>query len=1423
MQLGGSEAIPEFELSSNVIESLVGPRVDSRTALSCGVLLEWLIAIRAVDVSDSALGDTRVAIRLGRLNWCEPAELAADARVLCRVRHGIALIASGSFDAAQLLVSAEFAADEGESDAQARIALERADVVKLSERIEAGEGFIVGPHVFDAALGLALQCAEREMDGSAALARLRVWPAIGRAIAFTNAGPAHAVQVRVRARDDDGSVQLDVSVLDSLGFELARLERVAFGNIATVEARTRSQLARIFEIAVRECLPTPPLDVHAPLTALGATSIDLVRIGSHLHDWLGWAPSLSDFLADPTLASLVSLYVRAKASPEARVELREGALSPTERQLWFLEQVTNAAGAYNEAVAWRIRGALSIDALERALRVVQRRHPALHSYFPSHEGSPRRQLDWRECELELIETTAVRGAAGSIERCIETHVGRPFDLLRTPPFRCVLLLHAAGDATLVLVAHHIVCDAWSLTQILAPELGEAYAATLADSGSGPESDVRRELAPVPPTAEYERAGAAHFQRKLRGLPELLDFPFDRPRPAQQTHAGACVRRPLPAARWGALKALARALEQSPFVVGLAAYEVLLHRYARTREFCVGVPVSLRRAGADLNAFGCWVNLTVVRAGVDPDQSFRAHCNRVRAEVIDALRFDQLALGDIVRAVAPARSLSHTPLVQAVFGYRERVGSALELEGVEVTPVQVHNGRAKFDLTLAIDDFGERAELSLEYASDLLEESRAAQLLEHFDALLEEIERQPDARVAALQLAGRYERQRLAAFEKGAARSRTLRAFGYAHLAARPADACVLRTGTRAWTAAEVIELASQIMRELRERGVEPGEYVGLCVPRSAEWVAAVLAIVEIGAAYVPLDPKLPAARIQSAITTSRANVAITSGALLSDTDVHVIDVRNFDAASSVRSEVASIAVALEASPSRDMSRQPLYAIMTSGSTGTPRLAAVTRAGFSNLLDWYLDDLQLTTSDRVLFATSVGFDLSQKNLFAALAAGAELVIDDFDTFDPERLCDVIASAGVTVLNCAPSLAYALVAAAAERDVWKLRSIRVLVLGGEPIDFALLSAWTSHPSFAARIVNSYGPTECCDVVTARTVASPNSHAPAAAGGNNLGRPIPNARCRVVDLSGDLAATGVPGELWLAGTPVGLGYLGDGATTSAKFVREHGTRWYRTGDLVRWNERGELLFLGRIDAQVKVRGYRIELAEIEAALKAQPEVLDAIVTCEPDGRGRSSLTAHVVPALAAGAGESSSRAPRTVASSVRSRLATVLPSYMIPQRFLVIDRVPRTTSGKPDRNALATQAPDPVTPATASTDRPGLARTHEKSRPLAYSPQYAGAPAPPDVLTRVTRAWCAVLGVLQLPSDANFFESGGHSLAAIELTAQLELDLGVRLRVASIFERPVLRDYAAHLADLVDRLPDSCGQGEPTHAPLRLLPAG
>lgn len=1398
----------KHELPIEARELMPELRIDGVEVCSPGTMLEWLLAILHDDYNRTT--------QLVDLRWLPQPKFERATRLCCRARGQTLYVTLGDPGIGRVGLMAELSSAPDAPSTLPPWSMQgqgapldahqfRAELLELGVQPSAvepcdgavyldetsawaslaphgpasgREGFLVGPALLDMALQLALLVARRS-----ARAPLSPWPSIGAVRLAEALGTPHALRVRTAgAASANASAPMDVALLDAAGSPLLALFGVRYGSAGWVHERARTRLGRTLRELVRSSLALPSLSDSTDLTALGASSLDLVRIAQAVQAELDFAPPLSELIAAPSVAGLIDLVLSSpwqrSRSGEAVAHGCEAALSSAELQLWFLEHLGHVTPAYNEGRAFRIEGALELDRLERALQHVAARHPGLRTVFEPGPDGLRKRPAGGELTLERRWLPSGLGP-DALQRLLEDALRRPFDLTREPPLRCSVFvpeLAAGAPAILLLCAHHIACDAWSLERVLLPALSEAYAARL-----GGESDEAQPLREQPRTrSRVTEAATARALSRLGGVPHAIDFPYDRPRPAKQTHLGARVHVRIDEPRVRALEALARELEVSTAVAALSIAQALLQRYTRQWQFCLGVPVSLRRDAREHEQIGCFVELAVVRAQLAPDDTFAVLCRRVKAELIEALCEGPVGLAEAVRALAPERSLSHTPLVQVVFGYREGAASELALWPARVEPMPVHNRSAKFDLAFDLVTRGSHAELALEYASDLLDRRSAELLLAHYLGLLDSIVASPGAALAELELADATESSFLCEVERGPAAcepSSGAQVFVPDGVLQRALSLCeradddeavVLRCGRAVWSAARLEPAIRERAARLERAGVRAGEFVALRLERGPEWLISVLAVLRLGAAYIPFDRSNPEERVRSGLARVGARAVIDQA-------------RGIYAPVKLEPGVAAteaLGSASQAAANASEGRAPIYAILTSGSSGAPRMAAVARSGFDNLVAWYAASLQLRASDRVLVATSVGFDLTQKNVFAALACRAELIFDPAPRPDPAGLCDLIESQAVTVFNCTPSLAYQLVAYAAVRSLHKLRSLRVLVLGGEPIDLARLRAWTEHPSCRARILNSYGPSECSDVVAAGYVDLTSQ------GAVPIGLPIPNTRCRVVELgshSARRAACGVAGELWIGGAALGLGYLGDAAATSERFVSDaDGDIWYRSGDLVRRRPDGQLEFLGRLDAQLKLRGYRIEPVELEAALTRAPGVSEAAVVSSG-----SELVAFVAGSeLASGSIAcrlDPAAPPRAMplerSEPLRRALAARVPSYMWPRAFFALGGLPSTASGKIDRQLLAALA------------RAALAGAEPAGAEAVSS-------APDGLCATVQRCWSAALGGAVVTLESDFFRAGGHSLAAIELTRALELALGEAPQLAWLFERPVLRDYVARL---------------------------
>jgi amino acid adenylation domain-containing protein len=589
---------------------------------------------------------------------------------------------------------------------------------------------------------------------------------------------------------------------------------------------------------------------------------------------------------------------------------------------------------------------------------------------------------------------------------------------------------------------------------------------------------------------------------------------------------------------------------------------------------------------------------------------------------------------------------------------------------------------------------------------------------------------------------------------------------------RQPDAVAVVHGARTVTYRELNAQANRLARRLRAAGIGPGARAGLCLDASPSWVAAVFAVLKAGAAYVPLDPRYPQARLAAMAAGASLGALITRDATL---DLGIADVPRLTV-DPIDPLASDDAADLEAIATPDST---FYVIFTSGSTGGPKGAAVTHRAFVNLVSWYIGEFRMTSEDRTLLSSSLSFDLTQKNVFAPLVAGGQLHLVEADVYDPRQIVDTIDRAGITIVNCTPSAFYPIVERAADRSFAGLRSLRHVFLGGEPIATPQLRLWIDSPACRAEIVNTYGPTECTDVVAAHRLTRDDWTSAAAV---PIGRPIWNTGLVVLDSEGRLVPTGVPGELSVLGECVGPGYVNDAALTAERFVasgfpEQSGLR-YRTGDKVRQRADGAIEFLGRLDHQVKVRGFRIETGEIERALESHPDVRECAV-CALASPGRATAGAEAAAPATRLVAFIAGEAGRAISvPDVRSVVAARLPDHMVPAAFVVLEALPLTPSGKVDRLALG-RLNVPALPMAADT-----------------------APPASDVERALSAVWCRVLDLDRVGLHDNFFDLGGHSLLMVRLQTEIARELDRDVSIVDLFRAPSIAALARLLAARTSR---------------------
>ncbi len=1044
-------------------------------------------------------------------------------------------------------------------------------------------------------------------------------------------------------------------------------------------------------------------------------------------------------------------------------------LSLPQQGIWFFEQLRPHNPAYVITAAARLRGPLDTGALREAVARIVRRHEALRTTFELRDGKPV-QVVRADLAVEL-PVTDLGGAApvGDIElaeRVAEVLAG-PFDLAAGPLLRARLLRVGPDEHVLAVAMHHLVADGWSVGVLLG-ELSEHYAAVV----TGRPAAVPELAVQYGDYASWQRSAAResaadldHWRRQLAGAPAVLPLPTDRPRPPVQRLRGGAVPFDLPAPLMRELAALGRRHRATPYMALLATLEVLLHRCCGTDDILVGVPAA-NRGRAELEPLiGFFVTMLPVRVDLGGDPDFAAVLDRVRDACLGAYAHQAVPFERIVAELNLPRDLSVPPVFQVCLTYQSDPLATLSVAGVELTRLPVRGGGSRFDLELQCFDTDGALAGWFEYDRDLFDESTVARLAGLLRRVVELVVAEPGTPVSRLPLLAGADRAAELAAAVGPVREWAEPGWLPAAVAARARqvpDAPAVRFRGEEVGYAELAGRVARLAHRLRALGAGPGTVVGVAAHRSVELVTALVGVVAAGAAYLPLDPELPPARLAGMLADSAPVAVLTQRSLAAGLPATTAPVLALDDPA----EVARLAALPDTEPPvRLDGADAAYVIYTSGSTGAPKGVVNVHSAIRNRLRWMQAAYPIGPGDRVLQKTPFSFDVSVWEFFWPLLEGATLVVAEPGGHrDPAYLVRTIQAERITVAHFVPSM---LAAFLREPGVEDCTSLRHVVCSGEALPAELAARFTER--CGARLHNLYGPTEAAVDVTAWTCPPGAVPDPVP-----LGAPIANTSVHLLDRHLEPVPPGTPGEIHLAGANLARGYHGRAALTADRFVPDPygppGSRLYRTGDLARRGPDGLLRYLGRTDAQTKIRGFRVEPGEIEAALTRQPAVAAAAVVATGSGAD-ARLVGYVTPA---------DPAHPPAQADLAAALRAELPDYMVPAAFVVLPALPVTANGKLDRAAL---------PAPAAA-RPELAVAYVEPRG--------------ELERSLAALWCELLGVPRVGADDNFFELGGHSLLLAELRTRLAAGLGREVSLVELFQYPTVGSLAAHLAAAADGTP-------------------
>ena len=1130
--------------------------------------------------------------------------------------------------------------------------------------------------------------------------------------------------------------------------------RPASGAYEAPRTPVERRLVAIWE----ELLGLDRVGVHDDFFALGGHSLLATRVVSRLRSELGVDVPLRRLFEAPTVAALAREAEVAGIGPAPPLRRRpDGEAAPlsfAQERLWFLDQLTPGRAVYNVPAVVRLEGRLDVAPFEAALEGLALRHETLRTTVALRGGeaaqavSPDARLPLPLADLQTLPAEARRDES---LRLAGAEARRPFDLESGPLARAVLLRLGPEEHLVLLSLHHLVCDGWSIG-VLLRDLAALY-----EGAPLPELPVR-----YTDWAAWQRqwltgaaleARLAPWRRLLEGVPPQLGLPADRQRPAVPGLRGGVRRALLPGGLPGALRRPGREQRATPFMALLAAFQVLLYRHAGQEDFCVGSPVANRTRAEVEGLVGLFVNALALRADLSGDPTFAELVERVAGVTLEAYENQDLPFERLVAELRPERDLGRQPLFQVVFLLQNAPMPVLSLPGLTLAPQEVHTGTAKFDLTLELLEVDGGFAARLEHAFDLFDPATVVRLLERYAVLLDGAADDPDRRVSELPLLPAAERHQLLVEAGGACTFPVAESLHrrFEERARAAPDSVAVTAVDRSLTYGALDLQAGRVARALAALGACPESRVALLLPRSPELVAAVLGVLKTGAAYVPIEPGAPEERLAFLLADSGAAVLVTTAELSpASCLVPIVTVESVG--------LLEPLVSVELPP-----ESAAYVIYTSGSTGRPKGVVVSHANAVRLFDATRERFGFGAGDVWTLFHSYAFDFSVWEIWGALLHGGRLAVVPWEVSrSPEVFLDLLAAEGVTVLSQTPSAFRQLVAAdTADGPTPRPLALRWVVFGGEALDFAGLRSWVERRGDRRpRLMNMYGITETTVHVTWREVRREDLEGPGFVGGA-----IPDLRLHLLDARLSLVPLGVLGEIYVGGAGVARGYLERPDLTAERFVPDpfaddQGARLYRSGDLARCRANGEIEYLGRIDHQVKIRGVRIELGEVEAALAGCPGVQESAVLSREDALGERRLVAYVVPGR---------RAP-TVAD-LRRDLGARLPEALLPSVFVLLDAFPLTANGKLDRRAL----PAP------GAERPDLGQA------------YVAAATPAE--EGLAAVWAEALGLDRVGVEDNFFVLGGDSIRAIRLR-HLAAEKGLRFPLHEVFRSQTVRALASAL---------------------------
>ncbi|MDK2407978.1 amino acid adenylation domain-containing protein [Aphanizomenon sp. PH219] len=1111
---------------------------------------------------------------------------------------------------------------------------------------------------------------------------------------------------------------------------------------------------------------------------LGGHSLIVAQILSRVRDSFQVELSFANIFANPTVAGLASviqqheLLEQKLQSPAIQRISRAGMLpvSFAQERVYFIQEVAPENTAYQAQATLRFQGHLDVIVLKKCLSEIVQRHEIFRTTFPAVNGRLFQVIHSSlPIELNVVDIEKFTGSEqeAEIQRLFDAEVKKPFYLDKLPLVRWLLLKLNDQDHLLVHIEHHMVHDGWSFNNVFLKEFLALYQAFCEGHPSPlPELPIQfvdfaswqREWV----QSQEAQAQLAYWQQQLSGSPPLLELPYDRPRPAEQTYNGAQVRLELPITLCESLRVLSRQEGITLFMTTLAAFLVIVRRYTGQDDLCLGTAVANRRMRETEQLIGMIVNNLVLRTDLSGNPTFRELLGRVRKVSLEAFANEDLPFDKVVEVIKPIRNLSYNPLFQVMFSFHDSPRPDLTLPGLNITTnVALSNKSTKFDLDVVLIPHsqlnGKDKGITLiwEYNADLFDAATIQQMVDQYQVLLKGIVDNPEQRVSELPILNQPQQELLMEWNQ------TLREYTqkncmhnlFESQVELTPDAVAVEQDGQKLTYRQLSDRSNQLAHYLQSLGVKPETLVGICIERSLDMIVGLLGVIKAGGAYVPIDPSYPQERIAEILADTQLGILLTEDKFPHQRLDYTGKTICLDTDWSIISQHST------ANPHSDVQLHHLsYIIYTSGSTGKPKGVMIEHRSLMNFVITAIVEYGINARDRILQFASVCFDTSIEEIFPCLSVGATLVLRTEEMLHSSdefwRYCQ---KWQLTVLDLPTAYWHQLVGELNPEDARIPEGLRTVIIGGEEVQLEKVQHWhncITHLSPAPQLFNSYGPTEAT-VVTTLELLTPVAPV-------SIGRPISNAQVYILDQYLQPVPIGVPGEMHIGGAGLARGYWQRPELTNAKFIpnpfEELGnSKLYKTGDLARFRANGSLEYLGRVDNQVKIRGFRIELGEIETVLRQHPQVLQSVAIAHEDVPGQKRLVAYIVP-----------QHQQPTIDELRHFLKEKLPNYMIPAAFMLLKTLPITANGKVDYRALPT---------------PDFSH-HVEDKFI----------APRTVIEeKLVAIWSEVLRIGKVGIHDNFFELGGDSILSIQLISKAN-QAGIQIAAKQLFKYQTIAELAA-----------------------------